>query len=267
MSEPSQERREPALITGASSGIGAELARVFAANGHDVFLVARSVDVLVETCAELSHRYRVRAEPLPFDLTRREAPQELHRALRDLDAQIGILVNDAGVAVHGAFGRTDLAAELDLLQLNVVALTHLTKLLLGAMQARQSGRILNVASTAAYVPGPFMAVYHASKAYVLSFSAALAEELSDSGITVTALCPGPTRTPFEKKSGVGETPLFRRGGVMDVETVALAGYRGLMAGRRVVVPGLRNKLVAALSGLAPRRVGARVTRALQEPEL
>ncbi|HZZ84851.1 MAG TPA: SDR family oxidoreductase [Anaeromyxobacteraceae bacterium] len=267
MNSENKERREPALITGASSGIGAELARVFAERGHDVFLVARSVDVLVETCGELSQRYGVRAVPLPFDLTRREAPQELHRALRDLDANIGILVNDAGVAVHGAFGRTDLGAELDLLQLNVTALTHLTKLLLGAMQARQSGRILNVASTAAYVPGPFMAVYYASKAYVLSLSVALAEELADSGITVTALCPGPTRTAFEKKSGVGGTPLFRGGGVMDAETVARAGYRGLMAGRRVVIPGWRNKLLAAASGLGPKRVGARLTRALQEPEL
>ncbi|BDG10867.1 SDR family NAD(P)-dependent oxidoreductase [Anaeromyxobacter paludicola] len=263
----SRVERQPALVTGASSGIGAALARVLAQNGHDVFLVARSADALVERCASLTREFGVRAEPLPFDLTRREAPQELHRALRDLRAQIGILVNDAGVAVHGAFGRTDLAAELELIQLNVAALTHLTKLMLGAMQARQAGRILNVASTAAYVPGPFMAVYYASKAYVLSLSVALAEELADSGITVTALCPGPTRTPFEQKSGVGRTPLFRGGNVLDPERVALAGYRGLMAGRRVVIPGFRNKLLAAAAGLGPKRIAARITRAWQEPDL
>jgi short-subunit dehydrogenase len=146
----------------------------------------------------------------------------------------------------------------------VVALTHLTKLLLPAMRARGSGRILNVASTAAFAPGPFMAVYYATKAYVLSFSVALAEELSGTGVSVTALCPGPTHTRFQDRAGLERTRLFRSGSVMGAREVAEAGYAGLMAGQTVVVPGWRNRLLASSSALAPRRLTAKITRALND---
>lgn len=254
-----------ALVTGASSGIGAELVRVLAQHGHDVVLVARTQAALEALAAEVSGRYGVRAEVLPVDLADPAGARRVDEALRERALQVDLLVNDAGVGLHGRFAEDDSQAQLRLLQINVVALTELTRLLLPGMLARRSGRILNVASTAAFVPGPFMAVYYASKAYVLSLSVALENELAGTGVSVTALCPGPTRSHFSEAAGITRTRLFRAGGVMDSAAVARAGYAGLLARKSIVVPGLRNRLIAGGSGLAPRSLTARIARALQDP--
>src|SRR5206468_8699140 len=171
-----------------------------------------------------------------------------------LDARaidVDVLVNNAGYASYGAFAETDLADELAMIQVNVVALTHLTKLLVRKMVARKDGRVLNVASTAAFQPGPLMAVYYATKAYVLSFSEALANELAGSGVTVTALCPGPTKTGFFERAGLQGSSLLLKA-TMDARTVAAAGYRALTQGKSVVIPGLRNRLLVFADRLAPR---------------
>lgn len=251
-----------ALITGASGGIGEELARIFAAHQHDLALVARSEDRLKSLSGELSRAHGVRAQALVADLTDPAAPPRLFQQLQDQGAAIDVLVNNAGVGARGAFADLDYAVEARMIQVNVAALTHLTRLFLPQMIARRSGKILNVASTAAYVPGPFMAVYYASKAFVLSFSEALDEEMRGTGVTVTALVPGPTQTNFASAAGNQDSALFRAGAVMDARTVAQAGYDGLMAGKRVAIAGASNKLTVLSTRLAPRKMLARITRKL-----
>lgn len=254
-----------ALVTGASSGIGEQLARVMAARGHDLVLAARSEDRLRALAAELASKHGVRAEAVAADLGRPGGAAALGAELARRGLEIEILVNDAGFAMHGPFAEADAARQTSLLELNVVALTELTRLVLPGLLARGTGRVMNVASTAAFVPGPFMAVYYASKAYVLSFSVALAEEVKGRGVSVTALCPGATRTNFEVAAGVSGTRLFRGRGVMSAAEVARHGYEGMMAGRAIVVPGLRNRVLAGSSRLAPRTLQARIARALQDP--
>src|SRR6266550_6618870 len=216
--------KETALITGASSGIGLDLARLFAKDGHDVILVARSEGKLREVAAGLERDFGVKAHVIVADLARPDAPRQLFDAL---PVDVDVLVNNAGFGVTGPFAGTDLAKELEMIQVNVVALTHLTKLLLPPMIARRRGRVLNVASTAAFQPGPLMAVYYATKAYVLSFSEAIADELRDSGVSVTALCPGPTETGFAAAANVGATRLFTMSKPADSRAVAEAGYEAM----------------------------------------
>jgi uncharacterized protein len=252
-----------ALVTGASGGIGEELARLFAADGHDLVLVARSEDKLARLAAELTRLHGTGARVVAADLARPGAPREIFDGLRAAGTEVGALVNNAGVGSYGLFAGADTGRELEMLQVNVVALTHLTGLFLPGMIARGRGYVLNVASTAAFQPGPLMAVYYASKAYVLHFSEALSNETEGTGVQVSALCPGPTETGFAAAAGMEQSKLFDRA-VMDARTVALAGYRGLFAGRAVVIPGLRNSLTARLVGLAPRRLVTRVVRGIQE---
>ncbi|HYT04297.1 MAG TPA: SDR family oxidoreductase [Gemmatimonadales bacterium] len=254
-----------AVITGASSGIGLELARLFARDGYDLVLVARNVDRLDRLGAELAERHGIRSRTVGADLASPDAPGAIAEMLKQAALEVDVLVNNAGYGTYGPFATTDLRTELDLLQVNVVALTHLTKLLLPSMLARRAGRILNVASTAGFQPGPFMAVYYASKAYVLSFSEALAEELGDSGVTVTTLCPGPVPTGFQARAGMEGTRLMSRSPLlMDAAAVARVGYTGLMKGKRLVVPGLGNKLLVQSERFAPRRLVTRIARFLQE---
>lgn len=252
-----------ALITGASGGIGYELARVFAQHGFDCVLVARSRDLLSQLASRLEAEHRVKTLVLAKDLSRSAAVDEVFEEVTAAAMTVEVLVNNAGFSVFGRFAETDLTRELELLQVNVVALTALTKLFLPAMLARRSGRILNLASTAAFEPGPLMAVYYASKAYVLSFSEALANELRASGVTVTALCPGPTRTGFQARGGLTESKLVQ-GEIADARSVAAAGYAGLMAGKTVVIPGFTNKLVPWMARLLPRRVVPDIVRRAQE---
>lgn len=257
-------RRPAALVTGGSGGIGLELARCLARDHHEIVVVARREAALAAAAAELRTAGARGVMTVPADLAR---PDEVERLLTTLHASgldITILVNNAGFGAAGPFTATPLEDELAMIQLNIATVTHLTRRLLPPMCQRRSGRILNVASTAAFQPGPFMAVYYATKAYVLSFSQALAEELRDSGVTVTALCPGPTATGFAARARLGSTRLFRRGVVMGAAAVAEAGYAGMLRGDRIVVPGTANKLAAQASRLAPRELMTRITRRLNE---
>jgi uncharacterized protein len=257
------EAKMTALVTGASGGIGEELARLFAADGHDLVLVARSRDKLARLAAELEERHNVAARVLAADLARAEAPREIFEELNGAGVPVDALVNNAGFGSYGLFAETDLRSELELLQVNVVALTHLSKLFLPGMLARRSGYLMNVASTAGFQPGPLMAVYYASKAYVVSLSEALANECEGTGVTVSALCPGPTETGFVAAAGMEQSKLFERG-AMTARAVAEAGYRGMLAGRTLVIPGLRNALVARAVGMLPRKMVTKVVRGIQE---
>jgi uncharacterized protein len=258
-------QHETVLITGASAGIGLELARRFAAGGYDLVLVARSGDRLEELAAGLRSRHGVAVRVLARDLSDPRSPEAVCSDLAAAGVAVDVLINNAGFATFGPFAETPLDRELEELQLNVVTLTQLAKRLLPGMLARRRGGILNVASTAAFQPGPLMAVYYATKAYVLSFSEALAEELRGSGVTVTALCPGPTATEFQQRAGMQESKLFS--GLLkvaDAAAVARAGYDGFRAGKRIVVPGLVNKLGVQSLRVSPRAMATRLVKRLQE---
>ncbi len=253
-----------ALITGASGGIGYELARLFARDRYDLVLVARSKEKLERLGDELGKKFGVSVKVIVKDLASPSAPEELLAEVRQASINVDVLVNNAGYATYGPFAKNDLRNELDMMQVNMVALTHLTKLFLPGMLERHDGKILNVASTASFQPGPLMAVYYATKAYVLSFSEALAEELQGTGVTVTALCPGPTRTGFQSRANLEGARLLR--GIMDVRPVAIAGYRALMRGQRVVIPGRVNWLFAESVRFGPRRLVTGIVRYMQERE-
>ena len=253
--------KEKALITGASSGIGLELARLCAKDGCDVVLVARSEGKLRELAAELGRDCGVAAHVIALDLAQPNAAEEL---VRRLPCAVDVLVNNAGFGVAGPFVGTDLTKELEMIQVNIVALTQLTKLLLPPMVARRRGRVLNVASTAAFQPGPLMAVYYATKAYVLSFSEAIADELRHSGVTVTALCPGPTETGFAAVADMTQSRLFNVARPMGSAAVARAGYAAMRRGKRVAIPGVKNKLLTQSVRVSPRRLVTAIVRKLQE---
>jgi short-subunit dehydrogenase len=251
--------RGTALITGASSGIGAALAKQCAAGGYDVVLVARRADMLATLARDLTAVHGIDAQVITADLAQESAPDELVRALNG--HAIDILINNAGFGVNGPFTSNAWDDERRLLQVNVLALVRLTKLILPAMVARGSGRVLNVASTAAFVPGPFMAMYYASKAFVFSFSLSIANEVQSTGVTVTALCPGPTRTEFGDVAGISGSRLFQ-GPAMSAEAVAKEGYAGMMAGKPEVIAGARNRWMILGTRLAPRTMLAAITRRL-----
>ncbi len=231
-----------ALITGASSGIGLELAKLAAADGNDLVLVARRKDRLNEIKNELEKKHRVNVRVLTDDLSDPAAPKRIVNQLTKQKLSVDILINNAGVGVVGSFADTDWAKEAAMLQVNMLALTELTKFLLPAMLKRKQGRILNVSSVAAFVPGPGMAIYYATKAYVQSFSEALAEELAGTGVTVTALCPGPTSSEFAQAAGIGSgSGLFRRN-LPTSAAVAAIGYQAMLQGKRIAIAGLDNQL-------------------------
>jgi short-subunit dehydrogenase len=252
-----------ALITGASLGIGYELAKLFARDKHALVLVARSGDKLQEIAEELKHLGSPQVTVIVKDLAELEAPDEIFAETERRKLQIDFLVNNAGFGERGPFLKTNLDNELEMVQVNIVALMHLTKLYLPGMVQRRFGRIMQVASTAAFQPGPFMAVYYASKAFVLSFSEALWEELSGTGVTVTALCPGATETGFAARAGMLNSKLFNMR-VMNVKAVVEEGYRAMMEGQSLVVTGLRNRLMAFSIRLAPRSVVRKIVRRIQE---
>jgi hypothetical protein len=251
--------RGAALVTGASAGLGAEFARLCAADGYDVVLVARSAPRLAALAASLASTYSVKARPLVADLSSPAAPPEIFAQMSG--TPVDLLINNAGFGVRGAYAETDWARESSLMQVNMVSLAHLTKLFLPEMLRRRSGRILNVASTAAFVPGPFMAVYYASKAFVLSFSEALSNEVEGTGVSVTVLCPGPTRTEFAEAAGIADSKLFH-GPTMGAAEVALVGYRAMMAGKPSVIAGARNRWTMRGARLIPRSWIAATTRKL-----
>ena len=255
-----------ALITGASSGIGYELAKCFAADGTDLVLVARDLARLSQIASELQSTFKVSAKAIAADLSRAIAPAEIYRETERASLAIDYLVNNAGFGTLGAFYDTDLQSELDMMQVNMVALVHLTKLYLLDMRNRRSGGILNVASTAAFQPGPLMSIYYASKAFVLSFTEAIADELRGTGIIATALCPGPTVTDFQRRAHMEHIRLTKSSpmGMMTAIEVARIGYRGFLKGKVIVIPGLMNKLGAQSVRITPRAAVRRIARKLQE---
>ncbi|MGA8151123.1 MAG: SDR family oxidoreductase [Terriglobales bacterium] len=255
---PLQSQTAP--ITGASGGIGYELAKLFARDHYNLVLVARSAAKLAQFADELQREFGVSVRPIALDLTAAPAPQFLFDQLQREGIVIDILVNNAGYGVLGEFANVPLEENLGQIQLNVTALTHLTRIFLSPMLERRSGKILNVASTAGFQPGPRMAVYYATKAYVISFSEALANELQGTGVTVTCLCPGATDTGFASRAGNDQTRLFKQVRPMDAETVAQDGYQGLLAGKTLVISGFRNWMVAQSVRFAPRKLVTAISR-------
>lgn len=255
-----------ALVTGASGGIGGALARQLAAHGANLLLTARREVALEELAAELRGRFGVQAHPLALDLSRPGAGERLERELAARGRTVDLLVNNAGFGGFGEFHTQDPGEIARMMQVNMVTLTDLTRRLLPGMVARGRGRVLNVASTAAFQPGPLMAVYYASKAYVLSLSEALNEELRGSGVHVTALCPGPVETGFQAASNLEESRLLSgpaRAVLLGAEEVARQGVRAMLAGQAVVVPGRLNQVQTGLPRLLPRAAMTRLIHAAQ----
>ena len=244
--------RPTALVTGASGGIGEALARELAARGHDLVLVARSVGTLEALAAELAQAHGIIATSIGADLAASGAGRALATELRGRGLEIDIVVNNAGFADFGEFAHADLTKTMQMVALNVVTLTELTHELLPPMIERGRGRVMNLASTAAFLPGPLMAVYYATKAYVLSFSEGIAEELKGSGVTVTALCPGPTASGFQARAAMEDSKLVKGRKVMDAATVAKMGVDAMEAGKTVAICGFKNKVQAVMPRFLPR---------------
>jgi uncharacterized protein len=256
--------RHTALITGASSGIGYELAKLFAQDHHDLVLVARSGDTLAQFAKELEQQFGVAVRTVALDLSVPRAPQALFDQLQREAVTVDELVNNAAYGKYGDFAGTPLAESLGQIQLNISALTALSRLFVPPMLARRSGKILNVASTAGFQAGPLMAVYYASKAYVISFSEAIANELKGTGVSVTCLCPGPTLTNFQKRADIESSRLFKRFGPMDAKTVARDGYRAMMKGKTLKISGWKNFVVAEAVRISPRKMATAVSRWVAE---
>jgi uncharacterized protein len=254
--------RQIALITGASSGIGLDLAKLMAP-GFDLIITARNQTDLEKIGQELEAAYANHVHVIPADLAKPDAPRQIFSEIERRGLHVDVLVNNAGFGAYGAFAESDLQNELDMIQVNISALTSLAKMALPGMLARKGGRIMNVASTAGFQPGPLMAVYYATKAYVIMFSEAIANEVKGSGVTVTCFCPGATATNFAGRARMEESRLFKMG-AMRSEVVARAGYKGMMAGKGMVVPGVINKTLAISVRFSPRKLVTAISRSLQE---
>jgi short-subunit dehydrogenase len=253
--------RTAAIVTGASSGLGVEYARLLAADGHDLVLVARRRDRLEGLAKELEAAHRIRAHVVAADLAAAGAVERVVAEVERLGVEIEFLVNDAGFGASGAFAQADASRQLEMVAVNVGALVALTRAFLPGMIARGRGRVLNVGSTAGFAPGPFMAVYYASKAFVNSFTEALAYELRGTGVTATVSCPGATATEFAARAGNDRSLLFRLGSA-SAAPVAREGYRAMLRGRPLVVHGLRNKLLVQSIRVSPRAAVRAITAAL-----
>jgi hypothetical protein len=253
----SEAIRPIALITGASAGIGRELARLFAADAYDLVLLARRREPLQQLAEELRLAHGTTSHLLVKDLSLAQATQEVFETLEQQRIAIDALVNNAGFGASGPFALSDALQQVAMVQVNAAALIHLTRLFLPGMIERRRGHVLNVASIAAYQPGPYMSVYYATKALVLSFSQAISHELRGSGVSVTALCPGPTRSEFFDRAGM-RLPAFFAAHMMDASTVARIGYKGMKKGRRVVVPGFFNRLAVFLVRFTPSRLATAI---------
>jgi len=240
------------LITGASGGIGYDLAKIAAADGKNLILVARSEDKLDQLAVELRKNKLIDVATMAVDLSDEAGVEKLISEVKSRNLTIDTLMNNAGFGDFGDFAKADLAKNMEMIRLNISALTHLTHAFMQGMLKAGKGRIMNVASTASFMPGPGMAVYYASKAYVLSFSEALTRELKGSGVTVTALCPGPTDTGFAKLSGLGHSLMHRMLPPATSLEVAKAGYKAMLTGKAIEIPGIMNKLSAMTPRFSPR---------------
>ncbi|HEQ98622.1 MAG TPA: SDR family oxidoreductase [candidate division Zixibacteria bacterium] len=256
---PEESKSPTVLVTGASSGIGREFCRLFARDGYDIVMVARDEARMKKLEVEIQGRYANKVRILPFDLAQPGSPQKIYDSLKADDIRIDILVNNAGFGQWGRFQETEPQRLYDMIEVNITALTKLTRLFLPEMIERGSGKILNVASSAGFVAGPYCATYYASKAYVIHLSEAIAEEVDGSGVTVTVLCPGPVRTEFFKRSEAAGTRLegmFPQ----EADKVARIGYKALMKGRRTVIPSWFYKALVFSIRLAPRKLATKIAR-------
>jgi uncharacterized protein len=254
---------QTALITGASSGIGLELARIFASKGINLILVSRNLIELSRLKSELNEKYKIYVEEIEKDLSVPGAARQIFDEVKNLNFDVDYLVNNAGFGDYGLFHKSDWDKQERMINVNMLALTQLTHLFLPYMIKKKSGKILNVASTAAFQPGPLMSVYYASKAYVLSFSEAIADELKGTGITITTLCPGPTKSGFQKTANMERANLVR-GNLPTPKKVAEYGFAAMMKGKRVAIEGLKNKELIFLSRMATRKMVIKTVRKMNE---
>jgi len=243
---------ETVLITGASSGIGLELAKCFAADGCKLILVARNSVALEKLAEELRNKNKIETVVLPADLSLPETPKRIFQELSARKISVDVLVNNAGFGLHGAFAELPLQRQLEIIHVNIPALTELTGLFLSGMIERKHGGILNVGSVAGFLPGPNMAVYYASKAFVLSFTEALAEELAEAGVTISAFCPGATESNFSQVAREGKSRKSKTSKML-AEQAARYGYRAFRGGQIVAIPGFQNRSLVFLTRILPRR--------------
>ena len=255
------------LITGASSGIGFELAHVFAQKKHNLILVARRLDQLKTLQTELKKKYDIEVEVIAADLSSEKSAQKLFDQIQSSKLKVDGLVNNAGFGSHGQFTTTALKNTQQMIQLNITTLTELTKLFLPAMIENKYGRIMNVASTASFQPGPLMTVYYATKAYVLFFSEGLYEELKDTGVSVTALCPGPTESGFQAAANLKNVPVVDFLKMPSSKSVAEYGYQAMQKGRAVAVHGLMNNIMSSTIGFLPRALARKLVMRLQQKKV
>ncbi|MEX2527265.1 MAG: SDR family oxidoreductase [Gemmatimonadota bacterium] len=253
-----------AVVTGASGGIGEEIARALARRGWNLILSARSREPMELLAQEFHDSHGVEVAVLPRDLARPEGPAQLYREVQGLGHSVEILVNNAGFGDFGSYLELDATRELEMIQLNITTLTDLTRRFAGVMADRGGGRILNVASTAAFQPGPLMTVYYATKAYVLSYSEGLRNELAEHNITVTTLCPGPTRSNFHEAAGVADSFLLKTLPMGESRPVAELGVDAMLAGKGVAIPGLLNRMGALGGRFVPRGWLPAIVRKVQE---
>src|SRR3954464_13288362 len=265
MTETRRGHGQTALITGASAGIGVDLAECFAGDGYDVILAARTESALRQVADRLGQTYGVTATPIAADLQAIGGGARLADEIARRGLSVDIVVNNAGYGHAGAFNGSDAATQLGMIDLNDRALVELTHIYWPAMLANGRGGVLNVASTAAFQPGPLMAIYYASKAFVLSFSEALWEEARGTGVKVSCLCPGPTVSKFRERAGTGKTRVSRAGTPMPSMSVARRGYEAWQGNKRVAITGMRNRVTASLVPFVPRTTLLRIVRNLQSP--
>ncbi len=258
--------KKVALITGASSGLGEEFARLHAQDGDNLVLVARSEDKLTALKRELEEKHGIEVLVIAKDLSKENSGKEVYEQLQRASIQVEYLLNNAGFGHLGAFAENEWAKEETMINLNVRSLTEMTKLFLPQMLARKSGRILNVSSTAAFQPGPLMAVYYASKHYVQAFSQALEEEVRGTGVSVTTLCPGATETGFQKNADMENSKLFKGKKLPTAKEVAEFGYKRMKQGKGVVIHGTMNSIMARFASLLPSRLTAKIAMKMQAPE-
>ena len=249
--------KKTVLITGATSGIGYEFSKIFMENNYDVILVGRNLEKLMEL-EDFSKKKYVRAYIYKFDLSLSENIDLLYKKIKTEVGKVDILINNAGIGFNGEFNEIDWQKQLDIINVNIISLTKLTKLILKDMINEKEGKILNVASTGAYQPGPLISVYYASKAYVLSFSQALREEVKGKGINVVTLCPGATKTNFSKRAGKGDLDV-----AMSAKEVAECGYKALIRDKAICIPGFMNKVLVFLSKVSPTTLNAKIVKKIQ----
>ena len=252
--------KKTALITGASSGLGAEFARIHASKGDNLVLVARSKEKMDILKSEIEKQFGVSVYVIAKDLSEQAAPQVIYDELQQQKIDVDYLVNNAGFGDFGVFADCKWERQLEMIHLNIAALAYLTRLFLPEMMERKFGKVLNVASTAAFQPGPTMSVYFATKAFVLSFSEAIAYELKGTGVTVTALCPGATETGFKAAAALDKSSLFKGNAIAGSREVAEFGYKAMMKGKTVVIHGCMNNLMAQSVRFAPRNIVTAIAR-------